>query len=254
MSETTPRRKVRVAGTRRGWLGLHPSIWKVASTHVVVDAYTNIYAPLLPLLMPALGLSYAAAGTLAMCFQMANSVSQLGFGALADRWRPKVLVMAGPLAAVIILSLVGLATSPFMLGAILVLGGFGGAAFHPPAAALVYRMADHRKGLAMSAHLSGGSLGFSFAPVLFAPFIAAMGLPWSPLIMIPGLVALSFTLRHVPEMPLPPEHERSTLDDLAARGRAAHAALFHHRVANGHFVRLHDLRAAVADRAGLHDR
>ena len=33
----------------RGWLGLHTSIWKVASTHVVVDAYTNIYAPLLPL-------------------------------------------------------------------------------------------------------------------------------------------------------------------------------------------------------------
>ena len=201
-------------GGDRGWLGLHPSIWKLASTHVVVDAYTNIYAPLLPLLMPALGLSYAAAGTLAMCFQLANSVSQLGFGALADRWRPRVLVMAGPLAAVLILSLVGLATSPFMLGAILVLGGFGGAAFHPPAAALVYRMADHRKGLAMSAHLSGGSLGFSFAPVLFAPFIAAMGLPWSPLIMIPGLVALSFTLRHVPEMPLPPAHERSTLDTL----------------------------------------
>ncbi len=164
--------------------------------------------------MPALGLSYAAAGTLAMCFQMANSVSQLGFGALADRWRPKVLVMAGPLLAVIMLSLVGLATSPLMLGVILVLGGLGGAAFHPPAAALVYRMADHRKGLAMSAHLSGGSLGFSFAPVLFAPFIAAMGLPWSPLIMIPGLLALSFTLRHVPEMPLPPAHERSTLDTL----------------------------------------
>ena len=197
-----------------GWLGLHPSIWKVASTHVVVDAYTNIYAPLLPLLMPALGLSYAAAGTLAMCFQMANSVSQLGFGALADRWRPKALVMMGPLLAVTMLSLVGLATSPLMLGVILVLGGLGGAAFHPPAAALVYRMADHRKGLAMSAHLSGGSLGFSFAPVLFAPFIAAMGLPWSPLIMIPGLVALSFTLRRVPEMPLPPAHERSTLDTL----------------------------------------
>ena len=62
----------------RGWLGLHTSIWKVASTHVVVDAYTNIYAPLLPLLIPRLELSLATAGTLAMCFQMANSVSQLG--------------------------------------------------------------------------------------------------------------------------------------------------------------------------------
>jgi FSR family fosmidomycin resistance protein-like MFS transporter len=194
----------------RGWLGLHSSIWKVASTHVVVDAYTNIYAPMLPLLIPHLNLSLATAGTLAMCFQLANSVSQLGFGALADRWRPQMLVIVGPLVAVIVLSLIGLANTPLTLGVILVLGGLGGAAFHPPAAALVYRLADHRKGLAMSAHLSGGSLGFSFAPVLFAPFIAYMGLRYSPLIMIPGLLALSWTLRQVPPMELPAKHERST--------------------------------------------
>jgi MFS transporter, FSR family, fosmidomycin resistance protein len=198
----------------RGWLGLHTSIWKVASTHVVVDAYTNIYAPLLPLLIPRMGLSLAAAGTLAMCFQMANSVSQLAFGALADRWRPRVLLVAGPLLAVIALSLVGLASSPLTLGVILVLGGLGGAAFHPPAAALVYKLADHRKGLAMSAHLSGGSLGFSAAPVMFAPFVAYMGLEYSPLIMIPGLIALAFTLRQTPEMSRPQSHERSTFASL----------------------------------------
>ena len=111
------------------------------------------------MLIPHLNLSLATAGTLAMCFQMANSVSQLGFGALADRWRPRLLVMAGPLLAVVVLSFVGLATTPLQLGVILVLGGLGGAAFHPAAAALVYRLSDHRKGLAMSAHLSGGSLG-----------------------------------------------------------------------------------------------
>jgi FSR family fosmidomycin resistance protein-like MFS transporter len=195
---------------QRGWFGLNPTIFKVASTHLVVDAYTNIYAPLLPLLIPALNLSLATAGTLAMCFQMANSVAQLGFGTLADRWRPRALVLGGPLLAVIVLSGVGLATSPLTLGAILVVGGLGGAAFHPPAAALVFKLADHRKGLAMSAHISGGSLGFAIAPLLFAPFIAWMGLRWSPLIMWPGLLALSWTLRQVPPMALPPAHERST--------------------------------------------
>ena len=194
----------------RGWLGLHTSIWKVASTHVVVDAYNNMYAPMLPLLIPQLGLSLSVAGILAMCFQMANSVSQLGFGALADRWRPRVLVIGGPLLAVIVMSMIGLAVSPLMLGVILVIGGLGGAAFHPPAAALVYKLADHRKGLAMSTHLSGGSLGFAAAPVLFAPFIAFMGLKWSPLVMIPGLLALSWTLRQVPEMSSLHASERST--------------------------------------------
>ena len=198
----------------RGWLGLHKSIWKIASTHVVVDAYNNIYAPLLPLLIPALGLSLQAAGVIAMCFQLANSVSQLAFGALADRWRPRALVVAGPLCAVVFMSMIGLAVSPLTLGLILVIGGLGGAAFHPPAAALVYKLADHRKGLAMSTHLSGGSLGFAAAPVLFAPFIADVGLRWSPVIMIPGLIALAFTLQHVPEMSRPKEHERSTLRSL----------------------------------------
>jgi FSR family fosmidomycin resistance protein-like MFS transporter len=199
----------------RGWLGLHTSIWKVASTHVVVDAYTNIYAPMLPLLIPRLNLSLAEAGTLAMCFQLANSVSQLAFGALADRWRPRALVLVGPLVAVIVLSMIGLAHSPWTLGAILVLGGLGGAAFHPPAAALVYKLAEPgRKGTAMSAHLSGGSLGFSLAPMLFAPFSAYMGLGYTPLIMIPGLLALSWTLRQVPAMTLPEKHERSSLATL----------------------------------------
>ena len=52
----------------------------MASAHVMVDGYGNIYAPLLPLLIPKLGLSLFAAGILTMCFQMAASVAQIGFG------------------------------------------------------------------------------------------------------------------------------------------------------------------------------
>ena len=63
------------------------------------------------------------------------------------------------------MSFIGLPNSALTLGVVLVCGGLGGAAFHPPAAALVYRIADHRKGLAMSAHISGGSLGFAVAPL-----------------------------------------------------------------------------------------
>lgn len=201
--------------TQRGWLGLNQEIWKIASTHVVVDAYTNIYAPMLPLLIGPLHLSLATAGTLAMCFQLANSVSQLAFGTLADRWSPRTLVIVGPILAVISLSFIGWATTAFALGAVLVIGGLGGAAFHPPAAALVYKIADpKRKGTAMSAHLSGGSLGFSIAPVLFAPFSAYMGLRYTPFLMIPGLLALSWTLRQIPPMTLPGKHERSNFATL----------------------------------------
>jgi FSR family fosmidomycin resistance protein-like MFS transporter len=186
--------------------GLHPTVTLLASTHFVVDGYGNIYAPLLPVLVPQLGLTLAAAGTLQMCFQIANSVAQLGFGRLADHWRPRVLVLVGPFVSVTVLSLIGLAPNAWTLGAILVFGGLGGAAFHPPAAALVHRLSGARKGLAMSMHITGGSLGFSLGPLFFAPFVERMGVRWTPVLMMPGLIALALLLRRVP--PIERLHEQ----------------------------------------------
>lgn len=180
------------------FLGLHPTVLLMAGTHFIVDGYSNIYAPLLPLLIPQLQMSLFVAGTLQMCFQIANSVAQLAFGHIADHWRPRVLVIAGPLVAVSLLALIGLPSTPFMLGVVLVLGGLGAAAFHPPAAALVHRLSAERKGFAMSFHITGGSLGFSLGPLIFAPFAEHYGLQWTPLLIIPALAVLAVLLPLVP--------------------------------------------------------
>ena len=179
-------------------LGLHPTVLLMAATHFIVDGYSNIYAPLLPLLIPHLNMSLFAAGTLMMCFQVANSVAQLAFGHIADQWRPRVLVIWGPLVAVSLLALIGLPSTTFMLGVVLVLGGLGAAAFHPPAAALVHRISAERKGFAMSFHITGGSLGFSLGPLIFAPFAERYGLQWTPLLIVPALAVLAVLLPRVP--------------------------------------------------------
>lgn len=189
--------------------GLPPTVFLLASTHFVVDGYGNIYAPLLPLLIPHLGLTFTTAGVLAMCFQMSSSVAQLAFGRLADRWKPRLLVLGGPFISVTILSLVGLAPSAPALAAILIVGGLGGAAFHPPAAALVHRLGGERKGLAMSTHITGGSLGFALGPLLFAPFVERFGLMWTPVLMLPGLVVLGLFLRNVPRVERLHEHHEA---------------------------------------------
>jgi len=181
---------------------LHPTVLLMASAHLMVDGYGNIYAPLLPLLIPKLGLSLAAAGTLTMLFQMAASVAQVGFGRLADRWRPRLLVMAGPVVSVALLSLIGLASTPAMLAVILVAGGLGAAAFHPPAAALAHRLGGDRPGFAMSVYITGGTLGFSLGPLMFAPFAQRAGLEWTPILALPGLLVVGFFLTRVPPMPL----------------------------------------------------
>lgn len=180
---------------------LHPTVLLMAAAHFMVDGYGNIFAPLLPLLIPRLGLSLAAAGTLTMLYQLAASVAQVGFGRLADAWRPRLLVMAGPVVAVVVLSLVGVASSIPMLAVILVAGGLGGAAFHPPAAALAHRLGGDRPGLAMSVHITGGTLGFSLGPLLFAPFADRFGLAWTPLLALPGLLMVGLFLRRVPAFP-----------------------------------------------------
>jgi FSR family fosmidomycin resistance protein-like MFS transporter len=192
----------------RRFLGLHrlhPTILLLASIHFVVDGFSNILAPLLPLIIGNLHLSLAAAGTLQMCFLIANSVAQLGFGHVADRWRPRVLLLAGPLVAVTILPFIGTATSVWTLAGLLVAGGLGAAAFHPPAAALVHKLGAARTGLAMSIHITGGSLGFSLGPLLFAPIVQRYGLQWLPIVVLPALVALFVLLRRLP--PLARLHE-----------------------------------------------
>ena len=173
----------------------------MASVHLIVDGYGNIYAPLLPLLIPRLHLSLAAAGTLTMLYQMAASVAQVGFGHVADRWRPRVLLLGGPVIAVSLLSLVGLATSTTALAAILIAGGLGAAAFHPPAAALAHRLGGDRPGFAMSVHITGGTLGFSLGPLIFAPFAQHVGLEWTPVLALPGLAVVAFFLTRVPPLP-----------------------------------------------------
>ena len=179
-------------------LPLHPTILLMACAHMMVDGYGNIFAPLLPLLIPRLHLSLAEAGTLTMLFQLSASVAQVGFGHLADRWKPRLLVMVGPVISVTVLSLIGLATSPLMLAAILVVGGLGGAAFHPPAAALAHKLSGTRPGLAMSVYITGGTLGFSLGPLLFAPFAQRFSVEWTPILALPGLAVIAFFLTRVP--------------------------------------------------------
>ncbi len=185
-------------------LGLNATILVMSGTHFLVDGYGNFLAPLLPLLIPSLHMSLATAGAMAMCLQISGSISQLGFGPLADRWRPRVLLIGGPLLSIVVLSLVGLATTPLQLALVLVVGGLGSAAFHPSSAALVHRASGRHKNTAMGVHITGGSLGMAVAPLVVAPFAERYGLPWTPLLAAPGLLLLLAAIPNIP--PVAPAH------------------------------------------------
>ncbi len=187
-------------------LGVPRTVLALSGTHGVNDVFMNIYAPLLPVFIPRLGLSLAAAGGIAAAMQIAGSIAQLVFGPLADRWRPRMLAVLGPILAVGVTSFAGLATTPLMLGTILVVGCLGSAAFHPTAAAIVNRIGGARRGTAMSLHVTGGALGNAIAPMLFAPYVAAFGITRTPWLALPGLALLYLILRRVPDVRLSHGH------------------------------------------------
>jgi FSR family fosmidomycin resistance protein-like MFS transporter len=139
-----------------------------------------------------------------MIFQMAASVSQLGFGRLADRWHPRRLLIAGPIVTVIALSLIGAAPSIPALTAVLVVGGLGAAAFHPPGAMMAHRLGGARPALAMSIFIGGGTIGFALSPLLFATVSDQFGSSATAWLMIPGLIALAIVFSRLPALPPAP--------------------------------------------------
>ena len=75
---TRPGTLAMLSGERSTELGIDTTTWIVPEPEA--QHYYTTSPPMLPLLIPRLGLSLAAAGTLTMLFQMAASVAQVGFG------------------------------------------------------------------------------------------------------------------------------------------------------------------------------
>lgn len=207
-----------IASPPQAW-ALHRTVALLAIAHLAVDGYTNIYAPLLPLLIPRLGMSLQAAGALAMLFQMAASVSQLAFGWLADRWHPRRLLVLGPLLTVATLSFIGWAPNLWVLAGLLIVGGLGSAAFHPPAATLAHKLGGARPGLSMSVYITGGTVGFALGPLAFAPIAEQFGLVWTPLLALPGLALIAVFVRRIPDVTLSTSHRPASWSALRPYAR-----------------------------------
>lgn len=175
----------------------------VSAAHFMVDAYSNMYAPLLPLLMPKLGMGLQGAGTLMMVFQAAASLSQLLFGRLADRGHTRILLAGGPLLAAVMLSLLGYVSTVGGLAAVLVAGGLGIAAFHPPGAMVAHTTGAGRPGKAMSVFITSGTLGFAVSPLVVAFAADRYGLSSTAWFLLPGLLAGGLFARAVPSLPVP---------------------------------------------------
>ena len=158
--------------SRKGFRG----IGLMTVGHFIDDIYPGFLPPLLPVFIDRFGLSLALAGVLGTVLSLSTSVSQFGFGLIADRVGRRAFVIAGPLMACVFLSLAPLSTSYVHLVVLLALGGIGVAAFHPSAVSLAAAYATRRKSLAVSAFSAAGTVGFATGPLVILWVVMTFGI------------------------------------------------------------------------------
>jgi FSR family fosmidomycin resistance protein-like MFS transporter len=177
----------------------------MAISHIVNDSYMNFFQPLLPLIIPALGLSATAVGAMTALFSITSSLSQLIIGHFTDRMGTRSFIFWGPLLAAISMSSIGLVNDYALLTVVISLAGIGIAAFHPPASALVGSISAEKSGRAMSLFSLGGNIGFALMPLLVVPLAWKFGLSVTPVLATPGLVAAVLLYKHAPA--IGPSHQ-----------------------------------------------
>ena len=146
-------------------------LYLLTFAHAVVDAYATTLPHLLPLLFRKLvspSTSWSSlAGLLIAISGVFNSFSQVIFGRLADRGRTAHFLILGVAIPAVCSSLMGVVPSLFLLILLLVIGGMGVAAFHPPAAVRAATLAKQGRGFGVSLFITGGSFPIQ-SPLLFA--------------------------------------------------------------------------------------
>ena len=157
-------------------------LWKRLSplmlAHGVNDFYSNVLPALLPLVKAKFDLSLALVGLASTTFTVSASLTQLLFGWLGDRFSRVNFAVWGPALTGAFMALAALAPSYGLLLPVLILAALGTAMFHPQATAIAGSLATHRRGLAISLFIAGGSLGFSLGPTLAASLFEGMQQAW----------------------------------------------------------------------------
>lgn len=175
-----------------------PKAALLALGHFINDLYPAFLPPLLPLLVEKFQLTFTRAGVLATVLSFSASLTQPLFGYLADRLGGRTLILLGPLVCGVSLSFIGAVHHYPLLVFLLILGGMGGAAFHPEAAAMAASLSRGKRTLGMSIFMLGGNAGYGLGPFLILLVVSNLGLNWSFLSCLPALGLVWLLYRYAP--------------------------------------------------------
>ncbi|MDD5658535.1 MAG: MFS transporter [Actinomycetota bacterium] len=180
---------------------IKPNIYNISLStigHFIVDLYPAFIVGIIPLVADKYDLSIFQVSAMTAISQISNSITQPLFGYLSDKHGLKHYMTYGILVAAFFLSLIAIISNYFVILVLLFIGNLGVAAFHPPSAAIGAEYKGKKKGLGNSIISLGGSVGYSIGSLFFISIIDKIGMKFSPLAMIPGIIIAILLLKKIP--------------------------------------------------------
>ena len=178
----------------------------LVGVHAINDFYVTVLPAFLPALADEFDLSYTDLGVLSFAFTLLTGVLSPLVGGEADRRgrRRWILVFGFLIGAV---GFLGMAASPsfWLIVAVSLFCGLGGATYHPQATAFIVSAYPDKRGRMLGLHGWGGSFGHFAAPA--AVVLAVSVLNWRltmvalavPMVMAAAI--LQWRLREIPAAP-----------------------------------------------------
>ena len=157
----------------------YKKIFLLAVGHMSCDVNAHALPALLPYLVSAHGFDYQSCGLLAFAYSAISSLVQPLLGLLSDRLSCSWFIPLGVLIAGCSFGCTGLFDNYWAIFAALMLGGMGGALFHPEGARYANIVSGSHKGVGLSIFAVGGNMGMVVGPLLI--LLAVGGIPMGTL-------------------------------------------------------------------------
>jgi FSR family fosmidomycin resistance protein-like MFS transporter len=184
----------------------------LALGHMVTDINQGSLPAILPVLKDVLSLSYAATGMIVLTGNITSSLIQPLFGYFADKTARRWLLPLSVLLSSVGLAFMGLAPSYAAVLALIVISGFGVAAYHPEGYRTATAVAGDRKATGVSIFSTGGNIGIALGPPLLTVLLTGFGPAGSLGMLVPGVLVAAVLTAVLPRLSAPPP--------AAARARA----------------------------------
>lgn len=167
------------------------NILLIASAHFAHDVYSSFLAPVLPLLIEKLKISYTLAGLLSVAQNLPSLLNPL-VGVIADKISVRYLLIIAPLITAVCMSFLGAAPSYTVVIILLFIMGISASMFHVPAPVMVKHIAGNRVGKGMSVFMLGGEIARGVGPLVILAGISLWGLEGTYRLIPFGLAASVF--------------------------------------------------------------